>query len=162
MCVCVCVRARVFDCRNAWECKRNAWSGDGCVKKKWVLAYWLVILEWKYKERLCLLLFALRHITFPEHGLPGSTHNLPCPLSFQYVWSVRSSRCRLRAGRSQRYLGPRPALRSPAMAVSRWPGFRACQSVSRLLTGGGRRRCRVMGWARCRFRRAFGQVRPCF
>ena len=77
------------------------------------------------------LLFALRHLTDPEHGLPGSAHNRPCPLSFEYVSSVRSGRCRLRAGCSQRYRGPRPALRTPAMAVSRGPGFRVCRSVDR-------------------------------
>ena len=77
------------------------------------------------------LLFALRYINNPEHGLPGSAHNRPCPLSFEYVSSVWSSRGRLRAGCSQRYLGPRPALRTPAMAVSRGPGFRVCRSIGR-------------------------------
>ena len=52
------------------------------------------------------LWFALRRIICKEHGLLGCAHN------------------RHRVGRSQRYLGPRLALRSPAMAVSRGPGFR--------------------------------------
>ena len=80
------------------------------------------ILEYKFKQGY--LLFALRHINVPEHGLPGCAHNRPCPLSFEYVSSVWSSRCRLRRGCSQRYLGPRPTLRTPAMAVSRGPGLR--------------------------------------
>ena len=80
---------------------------------------------------VCVLLFALRYLNNPEHGSPGRAHNRPCPLSLEYVSSVWSSRCRLRAGCSQRYLGPRPALRTPAMAVSRGPGFRVCRSVDR-------------------------------
>ena len=73
-----------------------------------------VILEDKCKQGH--LSFALRHVTGP--------------LSFEYVSSVRSGQCHLRAGCSQRYLGPRPGLPGyPAMAVFRGPGFRVFRSV---------------------------------
>ena len=96
---------------------------SGC----WAIGF--AILEYKCKH--AYLLFALRHINGPEHGLPGSAYNRPCPLSFEYVSSVWSSQCRLKAGCSQQYLDPRPALRTLAMEVSRWPGFRVCRSVGR-------------------------------
>ena len=63
------------------------------------------------------------------YNLSGKRSKPPCPLSFQHVWFVRSSRCRYTVGRSQRYLGSRPDLRSPAMAVSRGPGIRTFRSV---------------------------------